>query len=221
MKAYSMDLRVRVLADGDAGLSTAEVAEKQRVSASWVRRLKQRRRETGEIAPRPAGYPPPKKLAGQEERLRAYLRATPDATLAKVRRDLGLDGVLSPLWRRLRELKLTLKKSPAGGRTGARGRGRPAGPVANRAGQLGSGAARVSRGDLDQYRPHSSLWLGTTGPARDRLRPGRALENHHLPVRVSARRVYGSVGHRRRSGWGGAPMSSSTWPQRSGPATGS
>jgi|GEM_PF-6883080 len=42
MKAYSMDLRVRVLADCDAGLSTAEVAEKQRVSASWVRRLKQR-----------------------------------------------------------------------------------------------------------------------------------------------------------------------------------
>jgi hypothetical protein len=32
MKAYSMDLRVRVLADCDLGLRTAEVAGKQRVT---------------------------------------------------------------------------------------------------------------------------------------------------------------------------------------------
>ena len=60
MRAYSADLRERVLADCDAGLPTAEVAAKYRVSASWVRRLKQRRRETGETAPRKQrhGSPP-------------------------------------------------------------------------------------------------------------------------------------------------------------------
>jgi transposase len=144
MKAYSMDLRVRVLADCDAGLSTAEVAEKQRVSASWVRRLKQRRRETGEIAPRPSGHPPARKLAGQEERLRARVSATPDATLAELRRDLGVEMALSTLWRMLRTLGLTLKKSPAGRRAGAPGRGRPPRPVASGQGRLGPGPARVS-----------------------------------------------------------------------------
>ena len=45
MRAYLMDLRERVLRDSDAGLTAAAVAVKYHVSASWVRRLKQRRRE--------------------------------------------------------------------------------------------------------------------------------------------------------------------------------
>ena len=52
MRAYSMDLRERVLLDSDAGMKAADVAAKYRVSGSWVRLLKQRRRETGEVAPR-------------------------------------------------------------------------------------------------------------------------------------------------------------------------
>ena len=55
MQAYSMDLRKRVLADSDAGMPTKQVAEKYGVSGAWVRWLKQRRRETGEIAPRVGG----------------------------------------------------------------------------------------------------------------------------------------------------------------------
>ena len=52
MAAYSMDLRTRVLQDNDDGMTSDAVAEKYRVSRSWVDRLKQRRRETGAIAPR-------------------------------------------------------------------------------------------------------------------------------------------------------------------------
>ena len=52
MAAYSLDLRIRVLRDADAGLPSDELAEKYWVSRAWVDRLKQRRRETGEIAPR-------------------------------------------------------------------------------------------------------------------------------------------------------------------------
>ena len=48
MQAYSMDLRERALLDSDAGMKAADVAVKYRVSGSWVRLLKQRRRETGE-----------------------------------------------------------------------------------------------------------------------------------------------------------------------------
>ena len=50
MQAYSMDLRERALLDSDAGMKAADVAVKYRVSGSWVRLLKQRRRETGEVA---------------------------------------------------------------------------------------------------------------------------------------------------------------------------
>ena len=52
MRAYSMDLRERALLDSDAGMKAADVAAKYRVSGSWVRLLKQRRRDTGEVAPR-------------------------------------------------------------------------------------------------------------------------------------------------------------------------
>ncbi|MCH7871386.1 MAG: helix-turn-helix domain-containing protein [Planctomycetes bacterium] len=58
MSAQSMDLRLRVLADCDAGLPTKQVAQKYSVSRTWVRWLKQRRRETGSIEPgRPTGRP--------------------------------------------------------------------------------------------------------------------------------------------------------------------
>lgn len=52
MTPYSMDLRKRVLNDCDAGVGTKAVAAKYSVSASWVRRLKQRRREDGSLTPR-------------------------------------------------------------------------------------------------------------------------------------------------------------------------
>jgi hypothetical protein len=49
MRAYSVEFRQRVLADCDAGMNTLV---KHDVSLAWVRRLKQRRWETGEVAPR-------------------------------------------------------------------------------------------------------------------------------------------------------------------------
>ena len=72
MAPYSMDLRTRVLADSDAGLPSKDVAVKFRVSRSWVDRLKQRRRETGEVEPRPQRVFRKQAFAGQEDRLRAW-----------------------------------------------------------------------------------------------------------------------------------------------------
>ncbi len=54
MRAYSMDLRVRVLEAGEDGESTADLTERFSVSPAWVRRLRQRHRATGEVAPRSA-----------------------------------------------------------------------------------------------------------------------------------------------------------------------
>ncbi len=43
MSAYSLDLRIRVLADWDGGMKAEEVTAKYRVSRAWVHRLVQRR----------------------------------------------------------------------------------------------------------------------------------------------------------------------------------
>jgi transposase len=110
MQPYSLDLRQRVLADCDRGLSTRAVATKFSVSESWVRRLKQRRRQTGEVAPRRAVPGPPPSWAAYAEPLRAAIRQTPDATLEELRDQLQLTVALSTLWRAVAALGLRVKK---------------------------------------------------------------------------------------------------------------
>jgi len=50
-RAYSLDLRERVLKDCDSSLSSEAVAKKYSDSPSWVYSLRKQRRETGNIAP--------------------------------------------------------------------------------------------------------------------------------------------------------------------------
>ena len=113
MKPYSMDLRVRVLADSDAGMRTAQVAEKYSVSTAWVRRLKQRRRESGQIAPRHGSGRKPKLDDQQRSQLAKLVSERPDATLEELRNELEVDVCLSTIWLALKSLGLTLKKSGA------------------------------------------------------------------------------------------------------------
>lgn len=115
MQPYSMDLRKRVLADCDAGLPTNKVAEKFSVSPAWVRRLKQRRRETGEIAPRQGKTGPKPKLAEHHQQLEHLIQKFPDATLEELREKLGMLVGVTTIWRTLKSLGITLKKSSACG----------------------------------------------------------------------------------------------------------
>ena len=110
MRAYSMDLRERVWADCQAGMKTTAVAQKYSVSESWVRRLKQRQKDTGSIAPRPPSTGRPVTLAPHEARVRELVRADPDATLAELRQQLGLKISLSTLSEYLRRIELSFKK---------------------------------------------------------------------------------------------------------------
>ena len=110
MKAYSMDLRVRVLADCDAGMTTPAVAEKYRVSPSWVRRLRQRRRQTGETAPRRQRHGPVPLHQTHGDALRQAVADEPDATMAELRAKLALGVALSTMWQALDRLGLSLKK---------------------------------------------------------------------------------------------------------------
>ena len=54
MEPYSQEFRGEVLAACDAGGGTRDVAVRFNVSESWVRRINQQRRETGQIAPKTA-----------------------------------------------------------------------------------------------------------------------------------------------------------------------
>jgi transposase len=116
---YSMDLRTRVLADCEAGVAAKEVAAKFRVSRSWVNRVAQRRRESGEVAPRHQQVFKTPALAGQEDRLCALVAAKPDQTLAELREALPSSASLSSVWRALDRLQLTLKKNGTRRRTTA------------------------------------------------------------------------------------------------------
>ncbi len=108
MRAYSIDLRKRVLADCDAGLGTKAVAEKYQVSPAIVRRWKQRRRENGELAPRP--WNGGRKRRVDRDAVAAAVRAQPDATLRELREALGIAVALQTIHRILRELKISFKK---------------------------------------------------------------------------------------------------------------
>ena len=112
-KAYSMDLRERIVAARDAGEETLAVAQRFDVSPAWVRRLMQRRRETGRLTPRDGKPGPKPKLTAYTERLRALVQECPDATLEELRTHLQVDVCLATLWAALRDLKLSFKKSPA------------------------------------------------------------------------------------------------------------
>ena len=117
MRAYSMDLRERVLHDSDAGMQAAAVACKYRVSASWVRRLKHRRRETGEVAPRQQRYGRHPVLASQLHTLAALIREQPDRTLADRQVALGTSASLATIWRAVKQLGFTVKKNDTRVRT--------------------------------------------------------------------------------------------------------
>ena len=114
MRAYSMDLRQRVRADCQAGMTTAAVARMYLVSQSWVRRLKQRQRATGSIAPRPPSPGRPVVLAPHEGRVRELVRDDPDVTLAELRERLGVAVSIGALCNYLRRLRLSFKKKSSG-----------------------------------------------------------------------------------------------------------
>jgi transposase len=95
MAAYSMDLRTRV-------------AETYHVSRAWVDRLKQRRRETGEIAPRQQTRWRTPILHPQLHRLETLIQEQPDRTLAELKDGLATAASLPTIWRAVTKLGFRL-----------------------------------------------------------------------------------------------------------------
>jgi len=116
MRAYSMDLRERVLAAVDRGMPRKEIVSTLEVSEPTIRRYLRLRRETGSVAPKP----PPKRpfSIGQSlEQRRALwnqLEEHDDATLERHcqlwERNQGDKVSISTMSRAIRRLGWTLKK---------------------------------------------------------------------------------------------------------------
>ena len=106
--------------DSDAGMKAADVAAKYRVSGSWVRLLKQRRRKPGEVAPRVQRHGRRPMLEPHLHTLAALIAEQPDSTLVELKDGLGTPASLATIWRAVQILDITVKKN------GAAVRARPA-----------------------------------------------------------------------------------------------
>lgn len=110
-KAYSCDLRERVIAACDAGGRPEDIAPLFRVSVRCVYNWLKLRRETGIFEPRYSRPGPKPKLAEHSQRLRELVAERPDATLEELRSELPVKVCIGTLWAALRSLGLSLKKS--------------------------------------------------------------------------------------------------------------
>jgi transposase len=112
--AYSMEFRRAVAKAYDECGSSIEAAEQMGCSESWVRRLIQRRRQTGSLDPLPPVLPDNNKLDdGDLRELQRLIADTPDMTLAELAAALGGKASVPTVWRATRKLNLRLKKSPS------------------------------------------------------------------------------------------------------------
>src|SRR4051812_41582949 len=85
MKPYSKDLRIRVLAAVDAGKPREEVAKTFSVSMPTIKRWLKRRRESGDVQPKPIPGRPSRKGALLQSWLPKHLEANDDLTLEEHR----------------------------------------------------------------------------------------------------------------------------------------
>ena len=119
MKPYSTEFRGEVLAACDANEGTRAVALRFKVSESWVRRIKQQRRMTGQIAAKKA-VPRQPKWHAWSDWLLAKLASRPDIYLrelqVELRQERGEEVCLTTICNACRALDQSRKKrrsSPA------------------------------------------------------------------------------------------------------------
>ena len=128
-KPYADDLRLVVIRLIEEGHTRLEVAELCGISVSSVGRYIRRYRTTGSVSPDKFGGYKDYALTKYAGRIKRWITEQPDLTLLELQARLATAGVKVAAWsvfRFLRHLGLTYKKSLARGRTGSPGRGRHA-----------------------------------------------------------------------------------------------
>jgi transposase len=121
MKAYSLDLRTRVLDAIDGGMPRAKAVQVFQVSLGSIKRWLAQRRTTGSCAPKPRPGKTTTITPAQQPTLRFQLDQFPDATLdAHAERWNADHGTTLSSWtlgRAIRRLGWSRKKDSDGDRT--------------------------------------------------------------------------------------------------------
>ena len=115
-RAYSQDLRDRVIDAALAGMPARQAAARFGVGIAtaivWVRRA----RETGERTARPQGQPPRSKLDPHRNFLLGLIEAKDDISLVEMQERLeaerGVRASVGTIWTFFDRAGLTFKKSP-------------------------------------------------------------------------------------------------------------
>lgn len=128
MRAYSQDLRDRVLRALERGDAPMAIARRFEVSRIWVYQVRNDWQRDGRRSSLRVGGYRRSCLAEMESELRTWIESAPDLTLAEICERLAKAGIqikVPALWHQLDKWNLTLKKNPA--RQRARAAGRTAG----------------------------------------------------------------------------------------------
>jgi transposase len=117
-KPLSNDLRLRLVAAVDGGMSRRAAAERFGVAASTAVRWVQQWRRAGRVDPRPQGGDKRShRIEAHGEEILALVDGKPDLTLAEIAAHLeqehGLRVALSTVWRFFERHAVTLKKNRA------------------------------------------------------------------------------------------------------------
>jgi transposase len=114
MKAYSSDLRAKILAAVDDGMSKMEAARVFRVGISTIKRYARQRHQTGSLEPKRHPGRPPTIRPAQRELLWAQVAAHPAAFLdeqcALWAARTGIRVSIATMSREIRRLEWTRKK---------------------------------------------------------------------------------------------------------------
>jgi transposase len=124
-RAYSLDLRERVVAAVAAGESCRAVASSFSVSVASVVKWSQRFRKEGSAAARRMGGNRPYVLAGERAWLLGRLAEKPDVTLRALVAELSERGIVVSyyaVWHFFEHEGISFKKKPSRQRTGSSGR---------------------------------------------------------------------------------------------------
>lgn len=115
-RCLSVDLRERVVAAVDGGMSRRKAAERFGVSVASAIRWASLRRRTGQVRPKPQGGDKRShRIEAHAALILAAVEARRDITLEELRAHLAGQGVgvaASTLWRFFKRHGITLKKRP-------------------------------------------------------------------------------------------------------------
>lgn len=115
-KPLSMDLRERVVAAVEGGMSRRAAAERFGISAATAVRWSQRKRSTGTVKPSPQGGDKHShRIEAHAGLIFGLVEERRDVTLEELRAALSARGVsvaASTLWRFFKRHRYTLKKRP-------------------------------------------------------------------------------------------------------------